>query len=326
MERAAATANLVASAFNAGKVRGEVEALGRQRAELAELKARPTPGQQSAARRSWRDVAAGGEPGRGNAEGVRGVQGAGHAGGISSFSGNTRRPPCRTSDPRRTLFLTPTDKSVIKRPIEAYAFGAALNDVLGASVDAPILSDVGRTAAGHFRVEMTPSETDKLLRQERILVPGFGEWSATRMHSSTGPSLVVMGVDPNMSDEAVVTGIIAGSRALLDERERAKLGSIRAKRLFLGAQGGKIGANGARDTQALGPTPRPSRSVCVYADPTLLDRFEAMGHVKLRWATLPCRRYIPRQFFCTICGQLGNHSTAHHRGSFWAAEGQGGGR
>ena len=145
------------------------------------------------------------------------------------------------------------------------------------------------------------------------------------MRSSTGPSLVIMGVDPNMSDDAVVTGIIAGSRELLDERERAQLGSLRAKRLFLGARGGNPDANGARATQASsGTPPRPSRSVRMYADPTLLDRFEAMGHVKLRWATLPCRRYIPRQFFCTICGQLGNHSTDHHRGSFRVAEGRGG--
>ena len=226
MERAAATANLVASVFNAGKVRGEAEALGRQRAELAELKARPTLGHRGADRRSWRDVAAGRGPGRGSAEGVSGMKGAGHAGAISGLSGKMGRPPCRTSDPRRTLFLTPSDKSAIKRPIEAYAFGAALNDVLGASADASVLNEVGRTEAGHFQVELAPSETDKLLRRKKIVVPGFGEWSATRMHCSTGPSMVVMGIDPKLLDDAVVTGIIAGSRELLDERDRAKLGSI----------------------------------------------------------------------------------------------------
>ena len=267
VERAAATANLIASAFNAGKVRGEAEALGRHRAELAELQARLTPGHQGADRRSWRDVAVGGGAGRGTDVGAR-KQGAGHAGGISGFSGfsgfpgTAERPPCRTSDPRRTLFLTPSDKAAVQRPIEAYAFGAALNAVLGASADAPILSDVGRTPAGLFRVEMPPSYTDKLLQRDRIVVPGFGEWSATRMHSSTGPSLVVMGVDPSMSDDAVVTGIIAGSRELLDERERAKLGSIRAKRLFLGAQGGKPDANSARGTQASWGTPPALPALC----------------------------------------------------------------
>ena len=139
------------------------------------------------------------------------------------------------------------------------------------------------------------------------------------MHASSMPSMVVTGVDPTLSDEVVVTRLITGTRGLLTEVERRHLGSLHVRRLFLRARH-RDGMSGQENRPsasngAASPHPTPSRSVRVYADPTLLAKFEAMGEVNLDWALLPCRPYIPPQFYCRICGRLGGHSTDRHRGN-----------
>ena len=94
--------------------------------------------------------------------------------------------------------------------------------------------------------------------------------------------------------------------------------------MFQGARHGdstriRVGESGEGSSHS----PTPARSVRVYADPMVLARFEAMGEVKLHWALLPCRPYVPRQFYCQICGRLGGHSTAHHRGNVREGERRG---
>ena len=136
------------------------------------------------------------------------------------------------------------------------------------------------------------------------------------MHASSAPSVVVTGVDPSMSDEAVTTGLITSMREILGEEERRRLGSLRVRRMLQGSRGGDgARVHDAECGEGAPRTPTPTRSVRVYAVPMLLARFEAMGEVKLHWALLPCRPYVPRQFYCQICGRLGSHSTDHHRGS-----------
>ena len=139
------------------------------------------------------------------------------------------------------------------------------------------------------------------------------------MHASSMPSMVVTGVDPTLSDEAVATRLITGTRGMLTEVERRHLGSLRVRRLFLRAhrrddRSKQDNRPGVSEGEA-SPHPTPTRSVRVYADPMILAKFEAMGEVKLDWALLPCRPYIPQQFYCQICGRLGGHSTDRHRGS-----------
>ena len=139
------------------------------------------------------------------------------------------------------------------------------------------------------------------------------------MHVSSMPSVVVTGVDPAMTDEAVATGLITGTRGMLAEHERRHLGSLHVKRLFFGAHNRDI-RHGKTNQPVMNiggacPSPTPTRSVRVYADPVVLAKFEAMGEVKLDLALLPCRPYVPWQYYCQICGKLGGHSTDHHRGS-----------
>lgn len=174
-----------------------------------------------------------------------------------------------------------------------------------------------RTEAGLFKVELERKVADTVLGLETIEVAGFGTWRVSRMHASSAPSVVVMGVDPSLSDEAVATGLLTSTRGMLGEEERRRLGSLRVRRMFHGTRS-------RDDTSGEGASPpTPTRSVRVYADSMVLAKFVAMGEVKLHWALLPCRPYVPRQFYCQICGRLGGHSTNHHRGTVQEGERRG---
>ena len=315
-EAAAEKAALITAAFNTGRLRGEAQALARQRGtlealrtEFAAAKKAPTRPPQGAPR-SWQEVVAG-STGNWQDRGREGLVGRGITGGSSRG---------RKWEPSRTIFLSPTDNSFIKCHVDCGLFGAALGKTLQAKETGTLV----RTGAGLFKVEMEKSAVEKILKLETINVPGFGTWRASRMHASSMPSVVVTGVDPAMSDGAVAMGLISGTREMLTEEERRRLGSLRVKRLFLGVHG-QDGRNGKTDRprsndRGASPTPTPTRSVRVYADPMVLAKFEAMGEVKLDWALLPCRPYVPRQFYCRICGRMGGHSTDRHRGN--AREGE----
>ena len=86
-------------------------------------------------------------------------------------------------------------------------------------------------------------------------------------------------------------GLIARSKEFLEENERGKLGTLRVKRLFLGASdnGSRQGEGGLSDH-----APCPMRSVRVYRDPAMLGKFEELGQMKLFWSLVPCCQYIPR--------------------------------
>jgi hypothetical protein len=140
-------------------------------------------------------------------------------------------------DPARTLFFTPTDTRAINKPIESFEYGRALCTALGADGgggQVP-LTNLVRTGAGQFKAELTPRAYALATRLGVVVVPNFGEWRARPMHPSAAPSLVVSGIDTSMSDEEVAGGLIAGSKEMLEEKERGKLGTLRVKRLFLGA-------------------------------------------------------------------------------------------
>ena len=311
-------AETLAAAFAAGHLRGEADALERHRRDLADVKAQvaeatraqagwaqaamaqsakaagaaaPPPPGTPGHRRSWRDVA---------------------AGGPRAPLGVARR---RVWDPARTLFWAPSDQRAITKPIESFEFGKALCTALGADGGGSVtpLTNLVRTGAGHFKAELTPQAYALATRLQAVTLPKFGEWTARPMHPSAAPSLVVSGIDTSLSDEEVAGGLIAGSKEFLEENERGKLGTLRVKRLFLGASdnGSRQGEGGSRDHAS-----RPTRSVRVYGDPAMLGKFEELGQMKLFWSLVPCRQYIPRQFYCKICKRQGNHSTACHRVSF----------
>ena len=180
-----------------------------------------------------------------------------------------------------------------------------------------------RTGAGLFKAELEKTIAEKILAKENAVeVPGFGVWRATRMRTPAKPSIVVSGVDPKLSDGDVTRSLIHGLRGVLEEGERGLLGSLEARRLFLGARrreggqngGGDVGARTSAGSGGASSPPTPTRSVRVYADPKVTTKLVALGEVRLGWALLPCRPYVPRQFYCRICDRMGGHSTERHRG------------
>ena len=306
VENAAQNAAMVAASFTAGKIRGEALALAQQRREIEAIRAKGVG-------RSWKDVASGNVPNWGKRAEDRGMRREDALdrtmGGAMRAANGVRR---RGWDPCRTVFLSPTDASATRRHIDQGLFGVALGRAIGAREPGTLV----RTGAGLFKVELEREAASTVLESGSVEVPGFGTWRASRMHASSAPSVVVTGVDPSMSDEAVTTGLITSMREILGEEDRRRLGSLRVRRMFQGSRGGDSArVHEAECGEGAPRTPTPTRSVRVYADPMLLARFEAMGEVKLHWALLPCRPYVPRQFYCQICGRLGGHSTDHHRGS-----------
>ena len=320
VEAAAAKAALISAALDAGTLRGKARALARQRGALDAMRAEAAAARQAPApppkggRRSWRAVVMG-DTGITGFKGATGPQGNDRTGGRGATGSGQRG---RDWDINRTIFLSPVDNSFLKKHIDSGVFGAGLGRALGANTCGTVI----RTGAGLFKAELEKNIFEKILERGEVEVPGFGAWRASRMRASAMPSVVITGVDPGMSDGAVATGLIHGARGMFGEEERGLLGSLRASRLFSGARSRDSGRDGGRDAGGRSstgsggspPPPTPTRSVRVYADPKVLAKFEALGEVKLGWALLPCRPYVPRQFYCRICDRMGGHSTERHRG------------
>ena len=280
METAAKTAAIIAALVTVGKIRGEASELARQRSKLETTRADVNTRQASTHHppgtgKSWRDVASGNIQNwgmRAQAGGVRreGVVDRTMGGTLRATSGARHRG----WDPCRTVFLSPTDTSSTRRHIDQGLFGIALGRAISAREPGTLV----RTGAGLFKVELEREAADRIVESGLIEVPGFGTWKASRMHASSAPSVVVTGVDPSLSDEAITTGLITSMRGLLGEEERRRLGSLRVRRMFQGARHGdstrvRVGESGEGSSRS----PTPTRSVRVYADPMVLARFEAMG-------------------------------------------------
>ena len=92
-----------------------------------------------------------------------------------------------------------------------------------------------RTGRGQVRVEVAPAVAAVLSTHAEgggaVTVPTFGEWRVERQRPGASPSLVVMGVAPDLPDSAVAERLLAGSRGLVPEPARGELGSLRAARL-----------------------------------------------------------------------------------------------
>ena len=76
-----------------------------------------------------------------------------------------------------------------------------------------------------------------LLDVGEVTVGDFGKWRVEKMRDSSAPSIVLMGVAQSLLDEQVANGVMRGSRGLLPEAFRGRLGQVRAKRLFSAAKG-----------------------------------------------------------------------------------------
>ena len=215
-------------------------------------------------------------------------------------------------DTQCTVFLTPIDTLKTKQGISEYRFGAELRDSLRALLDpqAPVetvsVDRVRRTATGLFKVQLPAHAVQAALHAGSLGVGQFGEWRVEGMRASAAPSLVIMGVDCELSDEQVANSLMLGSRHLLQEADRGRLGELRARRMFRSLGHGSEG-DGQMHTSC------PTRNVRVYCPPDLLDKFETMGFMRLDWTEVRCRPYIPRQFYCKTCGKMGSHGTTFHR-------------
>ena len=199
-----------------------------------------------------------------------------------------------------TVFLTPGDTSLRNQNLDKNQFGAKLQDALGAMVrhETPtldcIIESLARTSVGLFKVQLAAAVIGPVLGVGEIAVDGFGVWKVEKMRESSAPSIVLMGVDLSVSDEAVAQGAMLGSRGELPEGDRSRLGHLRTHRMF--RQAPQWPARWGRSDGEM-PASSPTRNVRLYGDPSLLDRFLASGFVKMNWDIVHCRAFEPPCFF-----------------------------
>ena len=117
-----------------------------------------------------------------------------------------------------------------------------------------------------------------LLNSGVLTVGAFGEWKVERMRESSAASIVLMGVDRSLSDEQVAQGVMRGSRGLLPEVLRGRLGHVRAKRLFSAAKGASSAVGSSSSSEA-----QPTRNVRLYCGQEVLDNLVSKGFVKIDW-------------------------------------------
>ena len=228
----------------------------------------------------------------------------------------------------RTLYLSPPSLEVAKKDIPAYSFGgyleASLRGVPGASpADRHAVEKIVRTGRGEFKVQLT-EEAAKFVLKAKTLRHESGTWTVAQMRDTAVPSLVVTGVPRDLSDDAVAEALIVGSKPLVPAAEAGALCQLRARRLFRGGGGGQPGSAGGPEGRSGSPSPPgeapappptvssggvPTASVRVFLSSSLLQFFCDRGSMQLRWSSVRCRPYLPRQFYCNICGGMGNHPT-----------------
>ena len=128
----------------------------------------------------------------------------------------------------------------------------------------------------------------------------FGVWQVEKMRESSAPSVVLMGVERSLSDEQVAQGVIRGTRGLLPNALKGKLGQVRAKRLSSAVKGA---------APLLGPSThveaQPTRNVRLYCCHEVLDCMLKGGFVKVNWDLVRVHPYEPARFFCKKCGRMG---------------------
>ena len=214
----------------------------------------------------------------------------------------------------RTVFLTPNDAALRKKNIDKNVFGreldAALHRLDGprAQAEQCAIESLVRTGVGLFKVQLASEFVGPLLAAKGITVGQFGVWQVEKMRDSSAPSVVLMGVERSLSDEQVAQGVIRGTRGLLPDALKGKLGQVRAKRLFSAVKGA---------APPVGPSTRveaqPTRNVRLYCCHEVLDCMLKGGFVKVNWDLVRVRPYEPPRFFCKKCGRMGGHSTEFHR-------------
>ena len=136
----------------------------------------------------------------------------------------------------------------------------------------------------------------------------FGKWRVEKMRDASAPLIVLMGVDQSLSDEQVANGVMRGSRGLLPEAFRGRLGQVRGKRLFSAAKGAPSAVGSSTRSEA-----HPTRNVQLYCGQEVLDVLLSKGFVKIDWDIVRCRPYEPPRFFCKKCGKMGGHSMEFHQ-------------
>ena len=171
--------------------------------------------------------------------------------------------------------------------------------------EVPVIESLVRTGTGAFKAELIAAVAKPAVEAGEVLVEGFGVWKPEKMRESAAPSIVLMGVDLDLSEEQITKGLIVGSKGLVPDGDRGRLGNLRVKRL--------LSAPKDASTEA-----RPTRQVRVYCATDMMETFLRLGFMKLDYLTIRCRPYEPRKFYCKTCGKLGSHTTAFHHEPFVA--------
>ena len=129
-----------------------------------------------------------------------------------------------------------------------------------------------------------------------------------KMWDLFAPNVVLMGVERSLSDEQVAQGVIWGTRGLLPNALKGKLGQVRAKRLFSALKGAASLVGSSTCVKA-----QPTHNVRLYCCHDMLDCMLKGGFVKVNWDLVRVRPSEPPRFFCKKCGRMRGHSTEFHR-------------
>ena len=171
-----------------------------------------------------------------------------------------------------------------------------------------MIESLVRTGVGLFKVQLAGCVVGAVLAAKGFTVGNFGDCLVEKMRDFSAPSVVLMGVERSLTDEQVANGVLRGTRGLLPDSLKGKLGQVRAKRLFSAAKGAAPAVGGSTRVEA-----QPTRNVRLYCCHEVLDFLLKGGFVKVDWDLVRCRPYEPPRFFCKKCGRMGGHSTEFHR-------------
>ena len=250
------------------------------------------PARRGAAGRSWRDVAAG------------------------APAAMAPAPPRFEWDPRRTLFLRPDDPAAAKRSIEAVEFGRRFASLFSGIPEfsgwspQDLIKRLVRLPTNGWKVLLHEAAV-KYVPRRTFVVPGAGAWTPEAMRAPTSASVVVYGVPRSMPEDEVAASLARGSQVLLEDKDRSKLAGLCVRRLFARGQARTLAATGERAPDTADP--QPTRACRVFLPSDLAQSFANRGEMMLDYVGLRCKEYVPRRYYCKVCGGFGSHSTQFHR-------------
>ena len=214
----------------------------------------------------------------------------------------------------RTFFLKARDRTWAVRSMPNFEFGAQVDRLLRALPrlkDKPVLVErVVRTSVGDWKVQVADDCTYELETCRDMAVPDMGRWVVEKMRPLTQASLVIRDIPVEAIEQQVAEVLYMSNKYLMNTADKEQFKQLRASRLFTCPRR-EGGATNDGDGQATRGT--PTRSVRIFLPTDLINKALNHGHLMFRWSVCGVRPYVPKSFYCKICGKLGSHAMQFHR-------------